>query len=57
MKLRIFSIVIASWMVLPLWGQRESITPALQSFLQTDFMQQYQDIRIKAEAQVRTFNQ
>jgi len=57
MKTRITPILFALLATISLHAQRETITPALQNFLQTNFMQQFQDIRIQAEAQVRTFTQ
>ncbi len=57
MKTRITPILFAILASVTLHAQRETITPALQNFLQTNFMQQFQDIRIQAEAQVRTFTQ
>ena len=57
MKTRITPILFAILASVTLHAQKETITPALQNFLQTNFMQQFQDIRIQAEAQVRTFTQ
>jgi len=57
MKTRITPILFAILASVSLHAQKETITPALQNFLQTNFMQQFQDIRIQAEAQVRTFTQ
>jgi hypothetical protein len=57
MKTRITPILFTILASVTLHAQKETITPALQNFLQTNFMQQFQDIRIQAEAQVRTFTQ
>lgn len=46
MKTRITPILFAILASVTLHAQKETITPALQNFLQTNFMQQFQDIRI-----------
>ena len=55
MRTQIFTLLLIFSLVLPGFSQQEKISPALQQFLQTNFMRQYQDIRTKAEAQIRAF--